>query len=140
LDTLGKLGPWGRTMIFKDVDLAQQEFLQTDQEKWLLRLTTLAEDYREELEDTPFPGRPSGTTLAIKKARRSVLKRCSAFLAPFTIDQNGVLSNLVLEMARAIHRTELEPDLPMESQLFRKEWKEMQDVQKQDDRTNFLNN
>lgn len=124
LKMLERLGPRGRTIVFNGNE-SIINFLKSEPGQWLLNLSDIKEDYAEELEeleDTPFPGRPPNSIKAQHFARLSILIDCYRFLRHFVNDHEKTVLSLVPKMARAIHRIVLDPELPKNSQLFRKEW------------------
>lgn len=129
LEAIFKLGPMGRLDALGHVGPLADFLFNTEKGEWLLKLAKWEGDLAPELDDTPFPGRPEGTTKYQKQARSELLVACQEFLRPYAEESPGTLNWLVPEMARSIHRIVCDPNLEEDSQLFRKEW-EGRSVQK----------
>jgi hypothetical protein len=120
IDAISKLGPNGCQLALDCENFVS--FLSTPYCRWILRLAEFKEKIAPEIEDTPFEGRPNMTTLYQRVARYDLLLYCCSFLDPFKEPHEKAFLSLVPEMARAIHRILVEPDLPKNSQKFRNEW------------------
>ena len=122
LNALFNLGPQGRKVALGE-DISIFPFIVSERGKWLMDLVINKKEALPWLEDTPFAGRPVGTTVAQQVARLKLLNTLNSFL---TYHRNKIefipARALVPEIARAIHRIVCDPDLPKDSQLFRKEW------------------
>lgn len=117
------MGPQGRAIVEKNHSGAYGETT-----KWLRQVAKLQEEFREEVEDTPFEsnGRPEGSTRLKWIARTNLLVDCAHFLEPWSHTNDDTTNRALMvfppKFARAVHRIMIEPDLPDDSQLFRKEW------------------
>jgi hypothetical protein len=126
LESIRMLGPTGRHIALKYDGNSFYSWLGTEYGEWLFRLATWDPRLRDELEDTPFEGKPVGTTQLLKEIRIGLLTDCWEFLEPHLASHPRVVLKLVPEMSRAIHRIVYQPKLPLNSQLFRKEWEGME--------------
>ena len=115
---INKLGPLGRKIIIDGASVI--EFNKTPHGEWLSNVSKLRDALRPKSTEIPARGRPKNSTRLQRLARLDLLFDCCQFLEKFK-DSDAFLT-LVPEMARAVHRITVEPNLPKNSQKFRNEW------------------